>query len=95
MPDSALSLCSIPLLAGGHGQRMGGHDKGLIKWQDLSLIAHPHRLVHPLTDGLIASCNRNQKRHAAHAGRLANGDSRDFPDPLADVCANLTVIRHP
>lgn len=85
MPDSALPPCSILLLAGGRGQRMGGRDKGLIEWQGLPLIAHLHRLVRPLTDDLIVSCNRNQERYAAYADRLVSDDSRDFPGPLAGI----------
>ncbi|HEN8709542.1 TPA: NTP transferase domain-containing protein, partial [Pseudomonas putida] len=39
MPD-ALPPCSILILAGGRGQRMGGRDKGLVDWQGEPLIAH-------------------------------------------------------
>ena len=74
---------------------MGGRDKGLIEWQDLPLIAHLHRLVRPLTDDLIVSCNRNQERYAAYADRLVSDDSRDFPGPLAGIRAGLAVARHP
>ncbi|WP_070344600.1 molybdenum cofactor guanylyltransferase MobA [Pseudomonas aeruginosa] len=95
MPDSALPPCSILLLAGVRGQRMGGRDKGLIEWQGLPLIAHLHRLVRPLTDDLIVSCNRNQERYAAYADRLVSDDSRDFPGPLAGIRAGLAVARHP
>ena len=74
---------------------MGGRDKGLIEWQGLPLIAHLHRLVRPLTDDLIVSCNRNQERYAAYADRLVSDDSRDFPGPLAGIRAGLAVARHP
>lgn len=59
MPD-ALPPCSILILAGGRGQRMGGRDKGLVDWQGEPLIAHVHRAVRPLSDDLVISCNRNQ-----------------------------------
>ncbi|MBP5113641.1 NTP transferase domain-containing protein, partial [Pseudomonas protegens] len=40
-PTSACSLpCSILLLAGGRGSRMGGQDKGLVAWRGQPLIAH-------------------------------------------------------
>ncbi len=32
------SPCSILLLAGGRGQRMGGRDKGLIPWHGQPLM---------------------------------------------------------
>lgn len=44
-PD--LPPCSILLLAGGRGQRMGGQDKGLIEWRGQPLIAHLHEVVRP------------------------------------------------
>lgn len=74
---------------------MGGRDKGLIEWQGLPLIAHLHRLVRPLTDDLIVSCNRNQEHYAVYADRLVSDDSRDFPGPLAGIRAGLAVARHP
>jgi len=86
--------CSILLLAGGRGQRMGGQDKGLLTWRGQPLIAHVHGLVRGLTDDLIISCNRNQDRYAAYADRLVNDDSADFPGPLAGIRAGLAAARH-
>src|SRR5690606_7670207 len=66
MPIPApLPSCSVLLLAGGRGQRMGGADKGLLEWQGRPLIAWLHDLVRPLSDDLIISCNRNSERYAA------------------------------
>lgn len=91
-PD--LPPCSILLLAGGRGQRMGGQDKGLIEWRGQPLIAHLHRVVRPLTDDLIISCNRNADRYATYADRLVSDDEADFPGPLAGILAGLSVTRH-
>ena len=68
--DSSPLPCSILLLAGGRGQRMGGQDKGLLHWQGEPLIAHLQRLTRPLTDDLIISCNRNHEHYAAYADQL-------------------------
>lgn len=86
--------CSILLLAGGRGQRMGGQDKGLVLWNDRPLIAYVHDTVRPLTDDLIISCNRNQDRYQAFADQLVGDDQQDFPGPLAGVLAGLSVARH-
>lgn len=86
--------CSILLLAGGRGQRMGGLDKGLLDWQGQSLIAHLHHLVRPLSDDLIISCNRNQVQYAAYADQLVGDETPDFPGPLAGIRAGLLVARH-
>jgi molybdopterin-guanine dinucleotide biosynthesis protein A len=86
--------CSILLLAGGRGQRMGGQDKGLLDWHGLPLIAHLQRLARPLTDDLIISCNRNQAQYAPYADQLVSDDSPDFPGPLAGIRAGLAAARH-
>ncbi|MFG0398067.1 molybdenum cofactor guanylyltransferase MobA [Pseudomonas sp. zjy_11] len=93
MPD-ALPPCSILILAGGRGQRMGGRDKGLVDWQGEPLIAHVHRVVRPLSDDLVISCNRNQAAYRAYADRLVGDAEADFPGPLAGVIAGLKVARH-
>ncbi|MET1081026.1 MAG: molybdenum cofactor guanylyltransferase MobA [Pseudomonas sp.] len=89
-----LPSCSILLLAGGRGQRMGGQDKGLLEWRGQPLIAHLHALARPLSDDLILSCNRNAERYAAYADRLVQDDEGDFPGPLAGILAGLAVARH-
>ena len=95
MIDSiSLPACSVLLLAGGRGQRMGGQDKGLLEWCGQPLIAHVQRLARALSDDLIISCNRNAERYAAYADRLVQDDSTDFPGPLAGIRAGLAVARH-
>ncbi|WP_203230068.1 molybdenum cofactor guanylyltransferase MobA [Azotobacter chroococcum] len=94
LPDPPLPPCSVLLLAGGRGQRMGGRDKGLLEWGGKPLIAHLHALTRPLTDDLIISCNRNTERYALYADRVVHDDSPDFPGPLAGIRAGLAVARH-
>ncbi|KAB0499625.1 molybdenum cofactor guanylyltransferase MobA [Pseudomonas vancouverensis] len=89
-----LPPCSILLLAGGRGQRMGGQDKGLLEWHGEPLIAHLHRKTRPLTDDLIISCNRNQAIYAPYADQLVEDDEGDFPGPLAGIRAGLGAARH-
>ncbi|WP_426234061.1 molybdenum cofactor guanylyltransferase MobA [Pseudomonas sp. TWP3-2] len=89
-----LPPCSILLLAGGRGQRMGGQDKGLIEWQGEPLIAHLQRKVRPLTDDLIISCNRNRELYAPFADQLVADGEADFPGPLAGILAGLKAARH-
>lgn len=89
-----LPPCSILLLAGGRGQRMGGQDKGLIEWQGQPLIAHLHQLTRGLSDDLIISCNRNQEKYAPYADQLVQDNAPDFPGPLAGIRTGLAVARH-
>lgn len=90
-----LPPCSVLLLAGGRGQRMGGQDKGLIAWRDEPLIAHLHRRTRGLSDDLIISCNRNRERYAGYADQLVHDDEEGFPGPLAGIRAGLKAARHP
>jgi len=92
--SDTLPPCSILLLAGGQGQRMGGRDKGLIDWRGEPLIQHLHRLTRPLTDDLIISCNRNRERYAPLADRLVEDDESSFPGPYAGIRAGIAVARH-
>ncbi|MBA1189249.1 molybdenum cofactor guanylyltransferase MobA [Pseudomonas entomophila] len=85
---------SVLILAGGRGQRMGGRDKGLVRWQGEPLVAHLHRVVRPLTDDLVISCNRNAAHYARYADRCVADSETDFPGPLAGVIAGLTAARH-
>jgi molybdopterin-guanine dinucleotide biosynthesis protein A len=91
---TALPPCSILLLAGGRGQRMGGQDKGLLDWHGQPLIAHLHAVARPLSDDLIISCNRNEARYAQYADRLVSDAEADFPGPLAGLLAGLAIARH-
>lgn len=89
-----LLTCSALILAGGRGQRMGGQDKGLISWQGEPLVAAIHRVLRPLTDDLVISCNRNQQAYRVYADQLVGDADNDFPGPLAGVIAGLKVARH-
>ena len=93
--NTALTPCSVLLLCGGRGQRMGGRDKGLVEWQGRPLIAWLHDLVRPLSDDLIVSCNRNSERYAAFADQLVADQDAEFPGPLAGIRAGLQAARHP
>ena len=86
--------CSVVLLAGGRGQRMGGQDKGLVIWKGQPLIEFAQRVVRPLTDDLIISCNRNREHYARYADRLVSDGNEDFDGPVAGIRAGLAAARH-
>lgn len=94
MSAAPLPPCSILILAGGRGQRMGGQDKGLLPWRGKPLIAHLHAVVRPVSDDLILSCNRNSESYRPYADTLVHDHEPDFPGPLAGVLAGLAVARH-
>ncbi|UVK80814.1 molybdenum cofactor guanylyltransferase MobA [Pseudomonas sichuanensis] len=91
---AALPPCSILILAGGRGQRMGGRDKGLLPWRGEPLVAHVQRVVRGLSEDVVISCNRNQELYRPYADQLVGDAETDFPGPLAGVIAGLQVVRH-
>lgn len=95
MPALPALPCSVLLLSGGRGQRLGGRDKGLVEWRGRPLIDWLHAVARPITDDLIISCNRNTERYAAWADRLVQDDSPDYQGPLAGIRAGLAAARHP
>ncbi|CAM3993404.1 Molybdenum cofactor guanylyltransferase [Pseudomonas reidholzensis] len=92
--SASLPPCSTLILAGGRGQRMGGRDKGLLAWQGEPLVAHVQRVVRPLSDDVVISCNRNQDAYGAFADQLVGDAETGFPGPLAGVIAGLGAARH-
>ncbi len=86
--------CSALILCGGQGSRMGGRDKGLIEWQGRPMVSWLSRLVRPLTDELLISCNRNVERYAPFADRLLRDEHADFSGPLAGIREGLRGMRH-
>nr|WP_024308710.1 molybdenum cofactor guanylyltransferase MobA [Pseudomonas sp. P818] len=95
MPASnSLPACSVLLLSGGRGQRMGGRDKGLVQWRGRPLIAWLHDLTRPLSDDLIISCNRNNEHYAPYADQLVADADHDFQGPLAGIRAGMAAARH-
>lgn len=95
MPDALLHPpCSILLLAGGQGRRMGGADKGLLDWRGRPLVEWLADTARPLTDDLLISCNRHAERYATLADRVVRDDDPDYPGPLAGIRAGLAAMRH-
>lgn len=95
MTKSVLHQCSILLLAGGRGQRMGGQDKGWVQWQGRALIEWMHQVTRPLTDDLIISCNRHLSAYAPLADRLVMDPVPDYPGPLIGIIEALRLARYP
>lgn len=89
-----LPPCSILILAGGRGARMGGQDKGLLEWHGKPLIAWMHAVARPLSDNLIISCNRNQEQYAPFADQLVADAESNFPGPLAGILSGLANAKH-
>ncbi|MEZ5671253.1 MAG: molybdenum cofactor guanylyltransferase MobA [Thiotrichaceae bacterium] len=78
------------ILAGGRATRMGGEDKGLVKWQDKCLIQHVIHALHPHVSTLLINANRNLERYQEITGLPIITDIiADYPGPLAGIATGL------
>lgn len=73
------------ILAGGAGRRIGGQDKGMLKWRGQPLAAHVAARLRPQVDKLIISCNRNQAYYATLADDIVSDTRPYYQGPLAGL----------
>ena len=88
------SPISAIILAGGAGQRMGGQDKGLVKFHDRPLVAHVLTCIQPQVDEILISANRNLDDYQALGYPVLRDASDGFQGPLAGMLAGLYAARH-
>jgi molybdenum cofactor guanylyltransferase len=86
------------ILAGGRGTRMGGADKGWVRWQGRPLAEHVLARLRPQVGTVLVSANRNLPRYRA-LGVDAFGDDAatfgEFAGPLAGMLAALERLPLP
>ena len=88
-------ICAI-VLSGGEGRRFQRQDKGLIVWDNATLIEHViHRLAGQV-DRILISCNRNIGRYRNLGFSLfTDNHNGAFLGPLAGVQSARKAIAHP
>ena len=82
---------SCVILAGGRGTRMGGQDKGLVKFNNLPLIEHTIEKISPQVGEILISANRNLKVYAQYGLRIVTDTTNEFQGPLAGILAAMYV----
>jgi len=86
------------VLAGGRGARMGGIDKGLVKFGEATLVERVIERLRPQVGALMISANRNIDVYRAlgHPVLLDAADGLEpFPGPLAGLLAGLRAMATP
>jgi molybdopterin-guanine dinucleotide biosynthesis protein A len=89
---SATERLAGVILAGGEGRRMGGADKGLVKYRGRPLIEWGLAVLAPQVDELLISANRNLDAYAAYGHRVLPDTLPDYPGPLAGVLAAMEAV---
>lgn len=83
---------STLILAGGQGQRMGGQDKGWVRWRGKPLIEHALDRVRAQTVApaeILISANRHVDEYAMTGARVVQDLRAGFAGPLAGIEAGL------
>lgn len=83
------------ILAGGAGRRMGGADKGLLKYRGQPLIRLAINRLAPQVDQLLISANRNLETYRELGYPVLSDAEADFPGPLAGLLAGLEACTTP
>lgn len=80
---------SCLILAGGEGKRVDGRDKGLINYQDKTLIQHAIDVIEPQTDEIVISANRNIGTYQNYGYEVITDSAAEYRGPLAGIAAAL------
>jgi molybdopterin-guanine dinucleotide biosynthesis protein A len=83
------------ILAGGRGSRLGGLDKGLVKWHGRPLVAHAIEHLAPQVGRVLISANRNRERYEAFGHPVIADTLADYAGPLAGLQAGLAACTTP
>ena len=88
------------ILAGGAGRRMGGQDKGWVRYHGAPLIETVLERLRPQVSGILISANRTLERYAALGYPVLqdpaiNPATPDYQGPLAGILQGLAACHTP
>lgn len=83
------------ILAGGEATRMGGEDKGLLKFRGRRLVEHVIDRISAQVDAIVISANRNLAVYSAFGFPVVCDASAEFLGPLAGLSAAMEQISSP
>jgi len=89
-PDK--SQITAVILAGGHGSRMGGLNKGLIMLQGQPMIDHVIKRIEPQVSTIIISANRDHDAYRQFGYPVIADALPDTHGPLAGIYTAMTVM---
>jgi molybdenum cofactor guanylyltransferase len=81
------------ILAGGMGRRMGGQDKGLVKYRNGTLIEHVIAGISQQTQNILINANRNIDAYSKFGYPIVEDSLSDFQGPLAGFYAAMAVAK--
>lgn len=92
-PDPTIrSQITAIILAGGQGKRMGGKDKGLVKFCKHSLIQSVIEKILPQVEHIMINANRNTAKYEAFGYPVISDAMNNFQGPLAGFMAAMQSV---
>lgn len=96
MMTASLTYSAL-ILAGGQGRRMGGQDKGWVRWRGRPLIEHALDRIRQQTvvpSEILISANRSVDEYALTGARVVRDVRPGFAGPMAGIEAGLLHAKH-
>ncbi len=78
------------ILAGGRSSRMNGHDKGLLKLLNSTMIEHVIKRLNPQVGPILISANRHLEQYQKFGYEVLVDDYDDYRGPLAGMARGLS-----
>ncbi len=88
MKNIVKSNITAVILAGGRATRLQGQDKGLVLFNNKSLIAHVTNVIHQDVHSILVSANRNIDLYQEF-GEVVSDELENFQGPLAGIAAAM------
>lgn len=89
--QQAMPPLSAIILAGGEGRRMGGLDKGLVRYQDKPLVQWVKEALPSAVKQIIISCNRHPEEYAQYGQTIHDLPSEfTYGGALSGILAALS-----
>lgn len=83
------------ILAGGEGQRLGGHDKGWVEFNGSPLVVHAIKTARASCNGLLISANRNLARYRSLKVDVVRDVTTGYQGPVAGILAGALHCESP
>jgi molybdenum cofactor guanylyltransferase len=83
---------SAIILAGGKGRRLGGQDKGLVRYKERPLIEHVLERIKPQVDHIVINANRNHTTYGDYGYSVISDDLLDYQGPLAGFATAMQYV---
>lgn len=83
------------VLAGGRGRRMGGEDKGLIRFRGRPLVSYALEALNSVAAHILINANRNREAYARFGYPVVSDRTESFDGPLAGLLSAMRAAETP